>query len=223
MTDDQQGSVALEFTERLLGRIAATRSSCDKVYKLPVSETHHLTDYWQILPAFMLRSRGRLVHSSRTRQECLISRSLLLSMPLTATSIPGLGETRKSNAQLQPTSIQRDSSRKLPAISLCTPKKTKYFTTKNTKAVLDKSGKQKLTIAFVASELNILCLSFKEAGPQIFQEGDIVELQVSFIVVPIRDQKCRMSIVLRGVTLLEGIFTQASAILQDATLLMPIF
>ena len=112
-------------------------------------------------------------------------RILLLSMPLTATSILGLGETKKLNAQSQPTLIQRDSSRKLPAIYLCTPKKTKYITTKNTKAVLDKLGKQNLT--FAASELNILCLSFKEAGPQIFQEGDIVELQVSFIVVPVGD------------------------------------
>ena len=165
-----------------------------------------------------------LVHSSRTRQECLISRTLLLSMPLTATSIPGLGETKKSNAQLQPTSIQRDPSRKLPAIYSCTQKKTKYITTKNTKAVLEKSGKQNLTIAFAANELNILCFSFKEVGPQIFQEGDIVELQVSFIVVPVRDQKCRMSIILRGISLLEGIFTQVSAILKNyVTLLMPIY
>ena len=214
MTDNRQGSVALEFTESLPGWIAATRSSCDKVYKLPVSATHHSTNYWRILPAFMLCLRERLVHSSRTKQECLISRILLLSMPLTATSILGLGETKKLNAQSQPTSIQRDSSRKLPAIYLCTPKKTKYITTKNTKAVLDKLGKQNLTIAFAASDLNILCLSFKEAGPQIFQEGDIVELQVSFIVVPVRDQKFRMSIVLRGVTLLEGIFTQVSAVLK---------
>ena len=180
-----------------------------------VSATHRLTDYWWILPAFMLCSREWPVHSSRTRQECLISRTLLLSIPLTATSIPRLGETKKSNAQLRPTSIQRDSSRKLPAIYSCTQKKTKYITTKNSKAVLEKSGKQNLTIAFAANELNILCFSFKEAGPQIFQEGDIVELQVSFIVVPIRDQKCRMSIILRGVSLLEGIFTQVSAILKN--------
>ena len=34
--------------------------------------------------------------------------------------------------------------------------------------------------------------SFKKTGPHIFQEGDIVELQVSFIIVPLRDQKSRM-------------------------------
>ncbi len=52
--------------------------------------------------------------------------------------------------------------------------------------------------------------SFKETGPHIFQEGDIVELQISFIVVPLRDQNSRMSIVLRSISLLEGKFTQAS-------------
>ena len=49
---------------------------------------------------------------------------------------------------------------------------------------------------------------FKETGPQTFQEGDIVELQVSFIVVPLREQKSRMNVVLRSITLLEGKYTQ---------------
>lgn len=52
--------------------------------------------------------------------------------------------------------------------------------------------------------------SFKETGPHIFQEGDIVELQISFIVVPLRDQQSRMNIVLRSINLLEGKFTQVS-------------
>ena len=185
MTNNQQGSVALEFTENLPGWIAETRSSCDKVYKLPVSATHRLTDYWQILPTFMLCSRERPVHSSRMRQECLISRTLLLSMPLTATSIPGLGETKKLNAQLWPTSIQRDSSRKLPAIYSCTQKKTKYITTKNTEAVLEKSGKQNLTIAFTANELNILCFSFKEAGPQISKKETLSNCRYPLLLSPL--------------------------------------
>lgn len=46
--------------------------------------------------------------------------------------------------------------------------------------------------------------------PQTFQEGDIVEIQVSFIVIPLRDQKCRMSVVLRSINLLDGRFTQVS-------------
>lgn len=44
--------------------------------------------------------------------------------------------------------------------------------------------------------------------PQTFQEGDIVEIQVSFIVIPLRDQKFRTSVVLRSINLLEGRFTQ---------------
>ena len=52
--------------------------------------------------------------------------------------------------------------------------------------------------------------SFKKTGPHIFQEGDIVELQVSFIVVPLRDQKSRMCTILRSISLLDGEYTQAS-------------
>ncbi|KAF8802300.1 hypothetical protein BYT27DRAFT_7261397 [Phlegmacium glaucopus] len=44
--------------------------------------------------------------------------------------------------------------------------------------------------------------------PQTFQEGDIVEIQVSFIVIPLRDQKSRMSVVLQTISLLDGQFTQ---------------
>ena len=53
--------------------------------------------------------------------------------------------------------------------------------------------------------------SFKKAGLHTFQEGDIVELQLSFIIVPLRqEQKSRMNIVLRSISLLDGKYTQAS-------------
>jgi hypothetical protein len=42
----------------------------------------------------------------------------------------------------------------------------------------------------------------------MFQEGDIVELQISFIVVPLRDQNSRINVVLRSIGLLEGKYTQ---------------
>jgi len=48
--------------------------------------------------------------------------------------------------------------------------------------------------------------------PQTFQEGDIVEIQASFIVILLRDQKSRMSIVLRTISLLDGQFTQVSRV-----------
>jgi hypothetical protein len=50
--------------------------------------------------------------------------------------------------------------------------------------------------------------SFNETRPHVFQEGDIVEIQVSFIVIPLREQNSRMSVVLRSISLLEGKFTQ---------------
>jgi len=45
--------------------------------------------------------------------------------------------------------------------------------------------------------------------------GDIVELQLSFIVVPLRDQNSRMSIVLRSINLLEGKFMQVRKSILD--------
>jgi hypothetical protein len=55
---------------------------------------------------------------------------------------------------------------------------------------------------------------FLPTGPQTFQEGDIVELQLSFILIPLRDQKSKMSVVLRSISLLDGQFTQVSQIFK---------
>ncbi|KAF8809206.1 hypothetical protein BYT27DRAFT_7232338 [Phlegmacium glaucopus] len=45
-------------------------------------------------------------------------------------------------------------------------------------------------------------------GPQIFRIGDIVEIQVSFIVVPLKDNKFKMIVVLRSIALLDPYFSQ---------------
>ncbi|KAF8805795.1 hypothetical protein BYT27DRAFT_7103684, partial [Phlegmacium glaucopus] len=45
-------------------------------------------------------------------------------------------------------------------------------------------------------------------GHKIFQIGDIVEIQVSFIVVPLKDNKFKMIVVLRSITLLDLYFSQ---------------
>ena len=50
--------------------------------------------------------------------------------------------------------------------------------------------------------------SFRATGPQTFQLGDIVEVQVSFIAIPLRDKKWKISTVLRSISLFEGKFTQ---------------
>jgi hypothetical protein len=49
---------------------------------------------------------------------------------------------------------------------------------------------------------------FQPTKPQTFQVGDIVEVQVSFIAIPIRDNKWKISTILRSVNLFNGSFTQ---------------
>lgn len=77
---------------------------------------------------------------------------------------------------------------------------------KRTKITQERQGNQHLQPQFLYDQLE--GNRFKETAPHTFQEGDIVELQVSFIVVPLRNQKSRMNIVLRSIGLLEGKFTQ---------------
>ena len=50
--------------------------------------------------------------------------------------------------------------------------------------------------------------SFQATGPQIFQLGDIVEVQVSFVAIPLRGKKWKISMILRSISLFEGRFTQ---------------
>lgn len=50
--------------------------------------------------------------------------------------------------------------------------------------------------------------SFVTAPPHIFQTGDIVEVQISFIGIPLKERKVKLGMVLRSVTLLDGSFAQ---------------
>jgi hypothetical protein len=43
-----------------------------------------------------------------------------------------------------------------------------------------------------------------------FRVGDIVEAQISFIVIPLRGDQYKMSAVLRGLTLMDGTHTSVS-------------
>ncbi|KAF8871877.1 hypothetical protein BD779DRAFT_1449286, partial [Infundibulicybe gibba] len=51
-------------------------------------------------------------------------------------------------------------------------------------------------------------LSFSRAKPQVFRVGDLVDVQVSFVVVELRQQKFKMVPVLRTIALVDGNFTQ---------------
>ena len=50
--------------------------------------------------------------------------------------------------------------------------------------------------------------SMEAVNPQIFRIGDIVEAQVSFIAVPLKDKKHKMIVVLRSIALLDATFSQ---------------
>lgn len=50
--------------------------------------------------------------------------------------------------------------------------------------------------------------SVEGVNPQIFRVGDIVEAQVSFIAVPLKDNKYKMIVVLRSIALLDASFSQ---------------
>ncbi|KAF8870508.1 hypothetical protein BD779DRAFT_1455315 [Infundibulicybe gibba] len=54
---------------------------------------------------------------------------------------------------------------------------------------------------------------FVESGPQTFRVGDIVEVQVSFVVVPLKQQRYKMMGVLHAIALLDTSFSQV----QEAT------
>jgi hypothetical protein len=56
--------------------------------------------------------------------------------------------------------------------------------------------------------LSLTRTSFQATGPQIFQLGDIVEVQVSFVAIPLRGNKWKISTILRSISLFEGKFTQ---------------
>ena len=62
----------------------------------------------------------------------------------------------------------------------------------------------KSAVTIIAGELS----SFRAIAPQFIQISDIVEVQVSFIGIPLRDNKWKMSMVLRSINLFDGQFTQ---------------
>jgi hypothetical protein len=50
--------------------------------------------------------------------------------------------------------------------------------------------------------------SYEIAKPQSYRVGDIVEVQVSFTVVPLRGQKYKMLSVMRSIALMNNKFTE---------------
>ncbi|KAF5366486.1 hypothetical protein D9615_005098 [Tricholomella constricta] len=48
----------------------------------------------------------------------------------------------------------------------------------------------------------------EKVGPQMFRIGDIIEIQVSFVVVPLKGDRYKMITVLRSIALINGAFSQ---------------
>jgi hypothetical protein len=55
--------------------------------------------------------------------------------------------------------------------------------------------------------------SVETVNPQIFRVGDIVEAQVSFIAVPLKDSKYKLIVVLRSIALLNANFSQVRTVI----------
>ncbi|RDB30758.1 hypothetical protein Hypma_005840 [Hypsizygus marmoreus] len=53
-------------------------------------------------------------------------------------------------------------------------------------------------------------------GPQTFRVGDLVEVQLSFVVVPLKGDKYKMLAVLRSIALLDGQFRQVANVKSSA-------
>ncbi|KAF8230953.1 hypothetical protein L208DRAFT_1279318, partial [Tricholoma matsutake] len=64
---------------------------------------------------------------------------------------------------------------------------------------------------------------FKTMSPHVFQMGDIVKIQVLFIVVPLKEGKNKMIVVLQSNALLSTIFSQVreSTYHQKVTVVLP--
>ncbi|KAF8884361.1 hypothetical protein BD779DRAFT_1472127 [Infundibulicybe gibba] len=59
--------------------------------------------------------------------------------------------------------------------------------------------------------------SFLKCGPQNFRLGDMVEAQMSLVVVPLRKQKFKMMAVLRAIALLDSSFSQEATTKRSMT------
>ncbi|KAF8220722.1 hypothetical protein L208DRAFT_1020340, partial [Tricholoma matsutake] len=56
---------------------------------------------------------------------------------------------------------------------------------------------------------------FESCGPQIFRIGDIVQVQVSFVTIPVQGNKHKMLVVLRSMALLDGSLSKVCTLLDN--------
>jgi len=51
---------------------------------------------------------------------------------------------------------------------------------------------------------------YEQCKPQVFRVGDIVEAQVSFVIIPVKGGRCKMLTVLQSLALIKGFFKKVS-------------
>lgn len=189
-------------------RTATTQNSSSRAHELRAMETDHLKNSQRTSLGSKQSSKELSVHSSKTKEDFPSRTVSWPSTRQTATSPSEKKAIETTNVWSHTRSTPRATSEKQQAQHTSTPKKTGSIIMKCAPIAQERRGNHHL--AWVQSQKKIMTIKyrFKETGPHTFQEGDIVELQVSFIVVPLREQKSRMNVILRSITLLEGKFTQ---------------
>ena len=71
-------------------------------------------------------------------------------------------------------------------------------------------GKQQLSYARQIITYNAYIHRFEPAEPKVFRVGDIMELQVTFVVTPMKEGMHTMRAILRSIALIEGKFSEVS-------------
>lgn len=94
---------------------------------------------------------------------------------------------------------------------LCMAKKMKYTITAYVRTLRGAKG-TKLHLLHEPKSDRWRRKSVETVNPQIFRVGDIVEAQVSFIAVPLKDKKYKMITVLRSIALLDSTFSQVRSL-----------
>jgi hypothetical protein len=97
-------------------------------------------------------------------------------------------------------------------------KKTRCTITRFVRTLRGAEKGTKDTYHSSANDVTDKATSVEEVNPQIFRVGDIVEAQVSFIAVPLKDNKYKMIVVLRSVALLDASFSQVRNLLSPVVL-----
>jgi hypothetical protein len=79
----------------------------------------------------------------------------------------------------------------------------------------DRSGTLKsLSRTFTYTDLNSHCVRFQQCEPQTFRNGDIVQVQLSFVVIPVKGGHRKMLTILRSVALLDRSFQVSQVCIQ---------